>query len=216
MSAPQLAVYMGVIGSGKDFSAKKLVEENPNWVQIDFKDALIDMCEDLVGFPVRSRYEEFKEYIVGFQHPHAALAGTVQRDSQMLFSKQCVKDYPQAMTGRRLLQRLGTDVMRKRDPDYWAAAWGQSVVTAIQAGKSVACGDCRFLNEMHIAEEIADQLEIPYAIIFCDYRSKRYDATAEHESEKLAQWILAAGWKDQQEISYADAVAAAEKAIVHG
>jgi len=216
MPKPQIAVFMGVIGSGKDYQAKKLVNENKDWVQIDFKDALIDMCEDLVGFPIRARYEEFKEYIIGFQHPNVSLAGTLQRDTLMVFNKQCVKDYPQAMTGRRLLQRLGTDVMRKRDPDYWAAAWGQSVVAAIQAGKSVACGDCRFLNEMQIVEEIGEQLELPYAITFCDYHSKRYDATAEHESERLAQHILAAGWKDLQEVSYRDALAASEKAIVHG
>jgi hypothetical protein len=206
---------MGVIGSGKDFQAKNMAKTCPgDWVQIDFKDALIDMCEDIVGFPIRARYEEFKEYIIGFQHPNAALAGTLQRESQLVFSKQCCKDYPQAMTGRRLLQRVGTDAMRKRDPDYWVHAWAQSAAAAIQAGKSVSCGDCRFLNEMLIVEELAKQLEVSATITFCDFRSKRYDATATHESERLAQQILASGVKDLEQITYLQALAAAEKAIV--
>ena len=215
MLKPQIAAYMGVIGSGKDYQAKNIMKTCPgDWVQIDFKDALIDMCEDIVGFPIRARYEEFKEYIIGFQHPNAALAGTLQRDSQLVFSKQCVKDYPQAMTGRRLLQRVGTDAMRKRDPDYWAAAWAQKAVTAIQAGKSVSVGDCRFHNEMQIVEELSEQLQISGTITFCDYHSKRYDATSAHESERLAQWILAAGVKDLEQITYQQALAIAEKAIV--
>jgi hypothetical protein len=118
------------------------------------------------------------------------------------------------MTGRRLLQRMGTDVMRKRDPDYWATAWGQSVITALKAGKNVSCGDCRFLNEMQIVEMISTEMNIDASITFCDYRSKRYDATAEHESERLAQWILKAGWKDLQPITYNEAMRAAEQAIV--
>ena len=213
---PRIDAHMGVIGSGKDYCAKLLIQKDPSYVQIDFKDALIDMCEDIIGFPIRARYEEFKEYIVGFQHPSAQLAGTLQRDTQMLFSKQCCKDYPMAMTGRRLLQRVGTDVMRKRDPDYWTTAWAQSAIAALQAGKNVCVGDCRFLNEMHVIETLRDQMNIPATITFCDYHSKRYDAATTHESERLAQWLLAYGCKDLQVITHADALAAAEKAIVHG
>ena len=210
-----LSIKMGVIGSGKDYQAKLHLQQDPaNWVQIDFKDALIDMCEDLIGFPIRGRYEEFKEYIVGFQHPSVDLAGILQRDTLSVFNKQCVKDYPQAMTGRRLLQRMGTDVMRKRDPDYWATAWGQSAIAALKAGKNVSCGDCRFLNEMQIVEMISAEMNIPATITFCDYHSKRYDANAVHESERLAQWILKAGWKDLQPITYAEALDASEKAIM--
>jgi hypothetical protein len=213
---PCIDVKMGVIGSGKDYQAKLHIQKDPSYVQIDFKDALIDMCEDIIGFPIRARYDEFKEYIIGFQHPNVALAGNLQRDSLGLFNKQCVHDYPYAMTGRRLLQRVGTDAMRKRDPDYWTNAWAQSAIAALQAGKSVCVGDCRFLNEMHVVEVLGEQMGIGATITFCDFHSKRYDANAEHESERLAQQILAADWKDLQQISYADALAAAEKAIVHG
>jgi len=212
--SPRIDAYMGVIGSGKDYQAKLHIQKDPSYIQIDFKDALIDMCEDIIGFPIRARYEEFKEYIIGFQHPNAKLAGNLQRDSLMLFNKQCVADYPQAMTGRRLLQRVGTDVMRKRDPDYWTTAWAQSAIAALEAGKNVCVGDCRFLNEMHVIETLGEQMNIGAAITFCDFHSKRYDATAEHESERLAQWLLAYGCKDLQQISHTEALAAAEKAIV--
>ena len=217
MPVQKIAAFMGVIGSGKDYQLQLLKAEDPDlWVQIDFKDALIDMVEDLVGFPIRGRYDEFKEFIIGFQHPNVSLAATLQRDSVSLFNKQCVADYPQAMTGRRLLQRLGTDVMRKRDPDYWVHAWAKSTAAAIASGKNVVCADCRFLNEMLVIEELGKQLQIDTSITFCDYHSKRYDANAAHESERLAQQLLASGIQDLTSIDYNMAVSAAEKAIVHG
>jgi hypothetical protein len=211
---PRIDAHMGPIGGGKDYQAKLLIQKDPNYVQIDFKDALIDMCEDIIGFPIRARYEEFKEYIIGFQHPNAKLAGLLQRDSQMLFNKQCVADYPMAMTGRRLLQRVGTDVMRKRDPDYWTTAWAQSAIAALQAGKNVCVGDCRFLNEMHIVETLGEQMGIETHIIFCDYHSKRYDSTSPHESERLAQRLLKYGCIDLQQICHAEGLLACEKDIV--
>lgn len=196
---PQIAAFMGVMGSGKDYQAKLLCKSDPNWVQIDFKDALIDMCEDLVGFPVRDRYDEFKEFIVGFQKPHISLAG-MSREDIMGRNVRAIQEYPLAMTGRRMLQRLGTDVMRKRDPDYWASEWAKKAIEAIYAGKSVCCGDCRFLNEMCIIETLAFQSKIEGVIRFCDYRSKRYNAQSEHVSEQLAQLFLAADTKDLDSI----------------
>lgn len=93
-------------------------------------------------------------------------------------------------SGRRLLQRLGTEVMRKRDPDYWVKAWIIKAEEARKAGFNVCVADCRFRNEAEVILANGGEL------VFCDYHSNRYDAGQAHESEHLAQRMLALGLKD--------------------
>lgn len=207
--AGKIAAFMGVIGSGKDYQLKLLKKQDPKyWVQLDFKDALIAMVEDLVGYQIRNKYEDFKETIVGFDHPHVNLAETDKRDLAGM-NKICKEAFPLAMTGRRLLQRLGTDVMRKRDPDYWVNAWRKAAEATLKSGHGVLCGDCRFLNEMRaIASFDNTILNAKSSILFCNYPSERYDDTSTHPSELLAQQLLAIGTKD---LTYID-IATAEKA----
>ena len=177
--------FVGVIGSGKNYQQELLVKQG--WVAIDFKDELIDMCSDLVGYNIREDYEGFKKRIVG-------LPG--------ILSEGLAPQHPLAMTGRRLLQRMGTEVMRKRDPDYWVKAWEKKVKAALQAGKDVAVADVRFDNEVQALKSFEFQSFAPIEtkIIFCDYYSDRYCSTSEHESEKMAQEFKRRGYQDQEEI----------------
>jgi hypothetical protein len=198
---PQVIAFIGVIGSGKDYQANLLVEKG--FVRIDFKDALIDMASDLAGYDVRHDYDWFKEHIVG-----------VKRSINPLMTAHYISDdkrvqtnHPEVMTGRRLLQRLGTEVMRKRDPDYWAKAWFKAAVKVIKDGGNVTCADCRFPNEVQAIRRLSDewcrindQNKRISKLIFCDYRSGRYDDKSTHESEKMAQAILRSGVKDGQEL----------------
>ena len=197
---PSVVSFVGVIGSGKDYQANLLVDKG--YFRIDFKDELLDMVSDLVGYNVREDYDWFKENAVGIRRPKNRLqeACAIQ-DSRMAIERG-------AMTGRQMLQRFGTEVMRKRDPDYWAKAWKRKATQAFMEGLSVACADCRFRNEVETIQQMRLWMETDSIVthgadvkfIFCDYRSGRYDATSKHESEAMAQGLLRMGLKDMQEI----------------
>lgn len=198
--SPKLYGFVGVIGSGKNYQQERLVKEG--WVAIDFKDELIDMCSDLVGYDIRQDYDTFKRYIIGFDKAHSALEKPLTDRQYEDFNTGCLEGSPLAMTGRRLLQRMGTEVMRKRDPDYWVNAWRKKVDAALRDGKNVAVADVRFQNEAEAIKgfEFQSYAPIDAKIIFCDYRSERYDDKSTHESEKMAQEFKRMGYRDQEEI----------------
>ena len=187
---------VGVIGSGKTFQRDLLISKG--FTPIDFKDALIDMCEDLVGFPIRGEYESFKSHIIGFNK--IELSPNVKIRNLQDYSDSCLETYPLAMTGRKLLQRLGTEVMRKRDPEYWTNAWAKSATSTLNNGHGVVAADVRFPNEIKAIRGLAWTVGADCRIIFCDYKSPRYDATSKHESEVMAQALLQQGYQDLQEI----------------
>ncbi len=193
---PKIIGFMGVIGSGKNFQQQMLVNMH-GFVALDFKDELLDMASDLVGYDVREDYDWFKEHTVGKRRPEdGTLEKMVVRDS---LGDQEV--FPEIMTGRRLLQRLGTEVMRKRDTDYWVKAWKKKAEAFLAEGKSVAVADVRFRNEMRAIEDLnAPERGITSKLVFCDFKSDRYNATSTHPSEAMAQTLLKMGYKDGEEI----------------
>lgn len=195
--SPKLYGFVGVIGSGKNYQQALLVKDG--WVGIDFKDELIDMCADLVGYDVRQDYDWFKEHIIGIRRPIGLdmKAGYEENAANRLQASNEL-----IMTGRRLLQRMGTEVMRKRDPDYWVNAWRKKVDAALRDGKNVAVADVRFQNEVEAIKgfEFQSYAPIDAKIIFCDYRSEKYDDKSTHESEKMAQEFKRMGYRDQEEI----------------
>lgn len=185
-----IAAFLGVIGSGKDHRAQQL---NPAlFRRVDFKDELLDIAGDLVGYDVREEYDWFKTAIVGMRRPRNPLGeGMVASVTKELQSR-----HPSLVTGRVLLQRLGTEVMRKRDRDYWVKAWERRAAEAERAGFNVAVADCRFMNEVACLQRRGAHFT------FCDYRSPRYDPKAPHESEYLAQRLLARGFKDGDDLTH--------------
>lgn len=197
---PEIVSFIGVIGSGKDFQAETL--RKSGYVRIDFKDELLNMASDIAGYDVREDYDWFKENIVGIRRPsnrfQEAFAFTDKRD--MLLSN------PEIMTGRRLLTRLGTETMRKRDKDYWVKQFVAKAKATLADGHGVVNADCRFLNEV---ESI---LDIPVAsqFRFCNYRSERYNPVLAHASERLAQALLRNGMKDMHVIRAEDFARAAD------
>lgn len=184
---------IGVIGSGKTYRRDQYVKDG--FTPIDFKDSLIEMAEDLIGFKITD-YDLFKENVVGLTGP----TGNPSKIAPRRMTDDILFHFPHAMTGRALLQRLGTNVMRKRNPNYWVEAWVGKARHVLMRKGSVVCADCRFPNELKIIKQLATDHKHEYKFIFCDYRSERYDASGRHESEKLAQEMLKRGFKDGQEI----------------
>lgn len=206
MTTGEVVAFIGVIGSGKDHRKRELVAKG--YAPLDFKDALLEMASDLVGYDVTASYDYFKENLVGLTAPAEIGPDFMRRRPPHQISAEVLAGYPQAMTGRRLLQRLGTEVMRKRDPDYWAKAWADKAYGLLREGKSVVCADCRFPNEVRWIRQVASDFaalrnldSLPARFIFCDYRSHRYNPEMDHGSERLAQQLLALGFKDGEEVS---------------
>jgi hypothetical protein len=191
-----IVCFMGVIGSGKDYRAAQAMAGPGKPVRVDFKDGLLDMVRDLVGYDPREDYEWFKQSVVGVRRePNRFMQSYQSTDQRALAAR-----HPELMTGRRLLQRLGTDVMRKRDPDHWARVWAVSAHRALDERWTVVNADCRFINEVSMVLKVAEEARVPARFVFCDYRSPRYDPAAEHESEKLAQALLKLGLRDGDDI----------------
>jgi hypothetical protein len=185
MTTHHVTAFIGVIGAGKDYRANRLCYGGAV-VRLDFKDALLDMASDLVGYDVREDYEWFKASVVGVRRPKTLENKVVE----------WMRGVPEALTGRGLLQRLGTDVMRKRDPDYWTRQWSQRARWILQR-RSIAVADCRFDNEVAAIRKLDPEARF----IFCNYtKSKRYDPANPHESEKMAQRLLALGAKDGEQL----------------
>lgn len=49
--------------------------------------------------------------------------------------------------GRKMLQTIGTDVIRKRNPDFWVEIVAYTIQYLSDYFDFVICGDCRFPNE---------------------------------------------------------------------
>lgn len=190
----ELIGFIGVIGSGKNYQKDLLLKQG--YAGIDFKDELIAVSEDLLGFEITSKYDLFKETVVGVTKPGVDMSEDVMRRVSNRFLAQ----FPNAMTGRSMLQRMGTEVMRKRDPDYWVKAWARKAVEALKGGRGVACADVRFRNEIEALWGLGKELGVKSKIIFCDFHSDRYNEKSPHESERLAQHLLAEGLKDGDQV----------------
>ena len=190
MKSTDIIAFIGVIGSGKDHRARQLVDLN--YRRIDFKDDLLDLASDIAGYDVREEYDWFKENPVGLRRPSNQLSEAMAR-SQV---KKMLCRWPELMTGRRLLTRLGTEGMRKRDDGYWVDRFVLAAKPVLAAGMSVVVADCRFANEI----ETINRIGCRASFVFCDYRSNRYDSSLPHASERLAQAMLTLGLKDGEEI----------------
>jgi hypothetical protein len=184
---------VGVIGSGKTYTRDQYVAKG--FTAIDFKDALIEMAEDLVGFKITD-YDRFKRTLVGLPDHDNTLPA--DKYPPHVLTQDVLARYPTALTGRVLLQRLGTECMRRRDPDYWVKQWAAKVDKLDDI--RVVCADCRFPNEIAIIRSTARRYFVPSRIQFCNYKSDRYDATSSHESEEMAQEYLRRGYADGQVI----------------
>jgi len=195
---PEVIGLLGVRGSGKTFTRNKILNDKntesvcAHAAALDFKDGLFEMVEDLLGFPVptdEKEYDNFKSSVIGLHK------GFVNR----LISSFVDTATRDALTGRKVLQRVGTDMIRSRMPNYWVDIFVRKARNYVITQRlSVICADVRFPNEVRALINMAD-VAVP-KFTFCDYRSPRYDATDTHPSEALAQTLLKMGFKDGQEI----------------
>jgi len=193
-----ITVHIGVIGSGKDYRSGRL--EESGYGRADFKDALLDMVSDIAGYDVRADYEWFKDHPVGVMRPANPLAEAFLRSEW----KDILQKHPEIITGRRLLQRVGTEAIRKRHPNYWVDQFVAKAEKTLSEGRGVANSDCRFFNEIESIKNFPRGVlggRVSSTFIFCDFRSARYNPKFDHASERLAQTFLGMGLRDGEIIT---------------
>ena len=142
-----------------------------------FADALREIAFDIIGVPFEEGMEKYDEL------------------------KQT--DLINGLTFRNILENLGSAV-RKYDKDFWA----RTVLRVINSCVDNICiSDLRYPNEYWVLKEYADKHDIDFKLVFCDYKSERYQEENPHESAQLAAYLKELGYKDQEYVDEADIVA---------
>lgn len=120
MSKFSVIGYCGPIGSGKDYEASKLIE-NEKYVKVNFADALLgDLYDSLKWKP--SDHEEYEK-----------------------FKKMQIHDN---FTGRDLIKNYGETMKKLHGEDYWTNRWYKKIYTLMSRGhKKFVVSDVRFAME---------------------------------------------------------------------
>lgn len=185
----KIIAYIGVIGSGKNFYAKKEVEKYNNPIFINFSDAIREYTWKILGWSPKDEeeYELFKKSDI------------------ILDVTNCPSDKKESMSkirfkGREFLQRLGTDVMKERNKYIWADIWSERArdVVINRKNDAIICSDCRHEIEVSAVLSMED-LGCDVKFIFCDYKSNKYELDA-HDSERFARSLIGK-FEDLQDIT---------------
>lgn len=167
-------VFIGVIGSGKDYQCGLLEKEG--YTRIGFSDGVRNLTWKFLNWEPNNSiaYENFK------------------RNYFNVFGER--------LLGRQILQRVGT-IMREEDEDFWARKWYNTVSSQsfIDVGK-ICVSDCRYPNEVDFIKRFCQEKRFKLKIYFCNFKSERYELN-DHESENLARTLLNKGYNDLDDIT---------------
>lgn len=177
----EIVAFVGNAGSGKDYQCDLLVKRG--YQHAAFADALRNIafsCLDIEGYIHEYDYLKKNECIT-ITHENG-------NETKITF--------------RKLLERLGTEGIRKYDNDFWCKA----LVKTIKDNnyKKVCISDMRFYNEYKWLKQFAEENGYKFKVIFCDYHSDRYDYNNPHVSARLANYFVDNGYKDLQELTDKD------------
>lgn len=172
-------VYIGVIGSGKDYNAKKKQEETGGVLE-SFSEGVREFTFDFLGWkPSTSEmYEKFKYNIFKINYPN----------------------YTKCHDGRKFLENVGFK-MRQYDQNFWAKYCQKKCIEHIKNGvKDIIIYDCRYLNEAKVIFELIDKYQVIPYFYFVDYKSNRYELRKD-DSEYFAQYFVEQKCKDGENIT---------------
>ena len=85
--------------------------------------------------------------------------------------------------GRHLLQYVGTDVIRKKMPDYWVNFISQMISFFPNEWNYILIPDARFPNEIEVIQKNPDVNVITIRIHRPNYKSKLTEEQQQHPSE---------------------------------
>lgn len=163
----------GKAGCGKSTLARLLMERLPGaWQRIGFADILKREVAKFYGFDVALAFDE------------KGKGSPVKRPAQ-LHGDWWPWEH-EFVTVRQLLQHYGTDVYRKRDPNYWVERMREHLATVIPLSYGVIIDDVRFINEAAMVRDMGGLL-----VRLEPYLEWKPGAGAEHASETNLD-----GWTD--------------------
>lgn len=175
----------GFKGSGKTFTANRmkaeLEKEGKTVKLLSFADGLREMTYKLIGKELNvTQYNEFKV-----------------KEFKMELS-----DITITFTGRELLQKFGTNILRNINEDIWIDIMYEKIFSDEIFNKfdTIIIDDVRFSNEESFIKQLQRsniEVNIEVLMMFCDFKSHLYNDQDQHESEDLARALKRDGWKDQ-------------------
>lgn len=176
----EIIAFIGRAGSGKDYQCKLLEEKG--YKHVAFADALRHIAFNVLGLT----YEEgMKQY--DFLKENACIMVATETKGE-------------SFNFRRFLELLGTQGIRKYDNDFWC----RCLEKEIKDYDKVCISDMRFLNEYNYMNKFAKDNNYNFKVIFCNYKSDRYQENNLHESAKMGNWFAENGYEDLQEITQVD------------
>lgn len=138
----------GLAGAGKDTVADILVRDH-GFTKMAFATPLKEMVRDLD--PMVGHSQPYCDCDCGCCEPEPLYLSDLYDDFGL--TDEDIKASPHGDEVRRLWERFGTDVMRKRDPEYWVE---QTRAAILASGKDrIVISDCRFPNEADMVYELS-------------------------------------------------------------
>lgn len=179
----QIIAFIGRAGSGKDYQCSLLKEQG--FIQFAFADGLRSIAFHSLNC---SEEQGIKEY-------------------DWLKANDCITlSHPDGSTTsfnfRKYLELLGTQGIRKYDNDFWCKCLIENVKKS-EADK-VCISDMRFPNEYYYLKRFSEANNYDFKVIFCNYKSHRYQEDNKHESARMGNWFSTHGYEDLQEIKVND------------
>lgn len=85
--------------------------------------------------------------------------------------------------GRRILQHIGTDVVRKKDPDFWVRAVGDFFKLFKDEFDFFIVDDCRFKGEADYFTEIQPMDTLKIRVVRTNFENSLTEEQRQHASE---------------------------------
>ena len=175
----KITCFIGVIGSGKDYQANKLVQEG--YQQVNFADELYVQIGKILNLDLSSRAarEHFKKY-----YPNARIIlqnyGQLRRKEDPEYWVKKFNNKLEEAKKNKFNLIVCSDVRQLNEVKF-----------------------CLSLkNEIEDLRNGIYHFWYDIDFIFCNYISERYDANNKNISEKLAQRILKDGYKNNDKINH--------------
>lgn len=162
----EIRAYIGVIGSGKDYTTEKECT-----VKLGFADKLREDVWRLLDWSPEDNfeYDMFKMHFLKLQNAGFSCATTTGRILMCNYADIIKEENPNYFT-EHLLKKLKT---RLQDPTCWDDVIGIT--------------DCRFPEEVKALLQFEKDNFIRVTFVHCDFKSERYCDSSDHNSEKMAQ-----------------------------
>lgn len=172
----KVIAFAGRQGSGKSFRCSSLVKTQ-NYKSLAYADALRKIIFVTLGIP----------YDYGMEH-YDELKMTPLYNGQTL---------------RNMMEHLGTEGIRYYDNDFWAKCLLREIEKTPET-QDICISDLRFYNEYETLKEFCMEHEYDFQLIFCDYRSDRYEEHNNHASARLANFLSEIGYHDGDVVKDSD------------